>query len=317
MHFSDRFLTEAEPWKLKGDDEARRVAVVRTALEAIYAFTHFLAPVIPMAAQSIFQKLSTGPKSTHNLRDDFYNLVPGTVVTVGEILFQKLEVPLPPVPADIATATAGAPAAPGAAGAAKAGGGGGAKGPKAAKAAAAAAEDEEAAHEIDFTKIDLRVGRITRVWNHETADRLYCEEIDVGAEAGGVRQVVSGLRAYYSLEDLQDRLVVVVCNLKESKFQGAMSYGMVLAAKSADGSLVELLQVPEGSAVGERIGLEGYFGAVPPALTAARTKKLKTWEAVAPSLQLSETGVACWKQLPLTTSAGQCRAPTQVSLPIS
>jgi methionyl-tRNA synthetase len=78
---------------MKGADEERRVAVVRTALEAVYAFTHFLAPVIPKAAQSIFAMLGTPPVPTFNLRDDFYNLTPGTVVSVGEILFQKLEAP--------------------------------------------------------------------------------------------------------------------------------------------------------------------------------------------------------------------------------
>ena len=46
-----RYLTEAEPWKMKGTDESRRPAIVRTTLEALYAFMHLLAPVLPMAAQ--------------------------------------------------------------------------------------------------------------------------------------------------------------------------------------------------------------------------------------------------------------------------
>lgn len=90
-HFSLRFLTEAEPWKMKGDALAtRRQAIVRTSLEAVYAFTHFLAPVIPVAGQKIFDCLSTEPRSFHNLRNDFYNLTPGTPVIVGGILFQKI-----------------------------------------------------------------------------------------------------------------------------------------------------------------------------------------------------------------------------------
>jgi methionine--tRNA ligase beta chain len=280
---------------MKGADEVRRPAVVRTALEAIYAFSHFLAPVLPIAAQTIFEKIGTAPVSTHNLRDDFYNLAPGSVVSLGEILFQKIEV------------AADAPVEAAKAAPAKAKGG--------AKNAPAVAEED--AHEIDFTKVELRVGRITRVWNHETAERLYCEEIDCGAEAGGVRQVVSGLRPYYTLEEMQDRLVVVVCNLKESKFQGVMSFGMVLAAKSADGTRVELLSVPEGSVVGERLQLQGYAGAYPPALSAARMKKVKAWEAVAPDLHTDDAGVACWKELQVGTAAGVCRVATLVSAPIS
>lgn len=49
--FSLRYLTEAEPWKMKGENESRRPAIVRTTLEALYAFTHLLAPVLPIAAQ--------------------------------------------------------------------------------------------------------------------------------------------------------------------------------------------------------------------------------------------------------------------------
>lgn len=298
---TNRFLTEAEPWKLKGADEVRRVPIVRTALEAIYAFSHFLAPVLPLATQTIFTKIGVAPVSAHNLRDDFYNIPTGTVVTLGDILFQKIEVAI--TEASVADAK---PAA----------GAGGGKG-KPAKPAPKNAAVEEEVHEIDFTKVDFRVGRINKVWSHETAERLYCEEIDVGAEAGGVRVVVSGLRQYYTPEEMQGRLVIVVCNLKESKFQGVMSFGMVLAAKSADGSRVELLSVPEGSVVGERLTLQGYSGAYAAPLTSARMKKLKAWEAVAPDLHTDEAGVACWKELQLATSTGVCSVATLVSSPIS
>jgi len=290
---TNRWLSEAEPWKLKGEAEARRVPIVRTALEAIYAFSHFLGPVMPLTAQTIFEKVGTGPVSAHNLKDDFYNLAPETPVSLGEILFQKIEV----VAADPAAADAKAA-------------------PTKGKGAAKAAVVEEEVHEVAFTQVDFRVGRIVSVKNHETADRLYVEEIDVGAEAGGVRQVVSGLRAYYTVEELQGRLVVVVCNLKESKFQGVMSFGMVLAAKGADGR-VELLSVPEGSAVGERLQLQGYEGAYPAPLTAARMKKLKAWEGVAPDLHSGEDGGACWKDLRIATSAGLCSVPTLVNSPIA
>lgn len=50
---TNRFLTSAEPWKMKGADESRRPAIVRTTLEAIFAFMHFLAPVIPLAAKKV------------------------------------------------------------------------------------------------------------------------------------------------------------------------------------------------------------------------------------------------------------------------
>jgi hypothetical protein len=63
--------------------------------------------------------------------------------------------------------------------------------------------------------MDIRVGVIQKVWNHTTADTLYCEEINVGEDAP--LEICSGLRDYYSLEELQGRKVLVVCNLKAAK----------------------------------------------------------------------------------------------------
>ena len=68
------------------------------------------------------------------------------------------------------------------------------------------------------------------MWNHESADKLFCEQIDVGEETGP-REIASGLRQHYTLEDMQDREVLVVCNLKAAKIVGFVSNGMVLAAK--------------------------------------------------------------------------------------
>ena len=62
---------------MKGEDEGRRINVVRTTMEAIYAAAHWLAPVMPQVAEKIFEKLNTQPKAIFNLKSDFYNLVPG------------------------------------------------------------------------------------------------------------------------------------------------------------------------------------------------------------------------------------------------
>lgn len=83
-----------------------------------------------------------------------------------------------------------------------------------------------------------------KVWNHESADRLYCEEIDVGEDAP--RQIASGLREHCTLEEMQGRLVLVVCNLRPAKLAGFSSNGMVLAAKSQDGKVGIFVQVSAG-----------------------------------------------------------------------
>jgi methionyl-tRNA synthetase len=290
---TNRFLTEAEPWKLKGADEARRIQIVRTTLEAIYAFTHFLAPVIPYAAQSIFEKLNTPPIPTNQLRGDMYNLTPGNRVSLGDILFVKI--------VDEAEEAAAAAAAAGDAAAPKA------------KKAPVAKKVELNPDQSNFTKIELRVGRITRVWNHESAERLYCEEVDIGAAEP--RQVASGLRDVYSLEEMKDRLVIVVCNLKEAKMKGFVSQGMVLAAKSADGR-VQLVEAPAGSKEGDLIECAGVERDGP-AWPASTVKNKKIWEAMSADLHTNEKGEACWGECVLVTSAGACRAATITNSPIS
>lgn len=146
-------MTDAEPWKLKGTEESRRVQILRTTLEAIYALAHFLAPIIPNAAQAIFNKLSTEPVPTNQLRGDFYNLRPGTKVTLGGILFEKI--------IDKVSDESGAPIE--------------ASAPAAGKAAKIKLEKKTTVElnpdQSDFSKIELRVGRIKNVWNHESADR--------------------------------------------------------------------------------------------------------------------------------------------------
>ena len=234
---------------MKGSDEQRRPAIVRTTLEALYAFMHILAPVIPLAAQAVFSRLGTAPVPLNSLKADFYNLKPGTPVTVGEILFQKIETEALPL------------SEPG-----KKNGGGGAK--------ATPESLVEDPNQVDFTKMDFRVGKIVKVWHHETAERLFCEEIDVGEDRP--RTVASGLRQHYSLEQLDGRVVIVACNLKETKLQGFMSNGMVLAAKH-EAEMV-LLEPPAGASVGERVYIDGIrpgdVGGGPP-LPAAKVKKLK------------------------------------------
>lgn len=206
------------------------------------------------------------------LKGNLYNLEPGRPVKVGPILFEKIEV-------ESITAKTDAPVSvPGK--------------PKAAKKAEPVEEDP---NQVDFTKMDLRVGIITRVWHHETGERLFCEEIDVGGE-GAKLSVASGLREFYTKETMLHRKVIVVCNLKEIKLQGYLSCGMVLAAKTGTGQMV-LLDPPSGSAAGDKVyidGLkEGDVGGGLPA-TANKVKKNKIWEAVADKLSTNDKGEACW-----------------------
>jgi methionine--tRNA ligase beta chain len=112
---------------------------------------------------------------------------------------------------------------------------------------------------IDISKLDIRVGLITKAWEHPEADKLFCEEIDLG-EATGPRSIASGLRQHYKVEDLVGRRVLVLANLKERKLVGYPSHGMVLCASNDDGTNVQFVDPPNGACIGERILCQGFVG---------------------------------------------------------
>jgi aminoacyl tRNA synthase complex-interacting multifunctional protein 1 len=145
---------------------------------------------------------------------------------------------------------------------------------------------------ITVNSLDLRVGIIRKVARHETAEKLYVEEIDVGEEVP--RPIASGLVPYYSLEEMQDRKLIVVCNLKPRNLVGFKSHGMVLCASKTgeDGSnIVEFVAPPEGSQPGDRVVGEGLTGEP---FSMSQCDKKKVWEIVAADLRVDAEGVAQW-----------------------
>lgn len=160
-----------------------------------------------------------------------------------------------------------------------------------------------------ITALDIRVGRITKVWEHEEADKLYCEEIDVGEDEP--RTVASGLRPYLKPEDMEDRLVLVLCNLKERKMVGFPSHGMVLCASNADHTDVRLVNPPIDAQIGERVTIPDFDFEGDEAAPYAENKigKKKIFEKIAPHLVTSKYGVPEFLGRPLMTSAGVCTSP--------
>ncbi|MDR2698700.1 MAG: methionine--tRNA ligase, partial [Candidatus Methanoplasma sp.] len=103
----------------------------------------------------------------------------------------------------------------------------------------------------DFRGLDLRAGRIISAEDHPDAEKLFVLKIDIGEEAP--RQIVAGLRAYYSKEQMAGRNIILVSNLKPAKLRGLTSQGMLLAAddEAMGGTSVQLLRpsknVPPGT----------------------------------------------------------------------
>src|SRR5699024_8256611 len=86
----------------------------------------------------------------------------------------------------------------------------------------------------DYDKVELKTAEILSCEDHPNADRLYVIKVKLGEEE---RQIVSGIKEFYSPEDLVGKKVVVITNLKPVKLRGVESKGMVLAAEDKDGKL--------------------------------------------------------------------------------
>lgn len=132
-----------------------------------------------------------------------------------------------------------------------------AKEKKPAAAAAASASAAPAGEVNQIYRVDFRVGRITSVAAHPTEARMYVQQIDVGAESGGVRTVVSGLAEHFKPAELQNRLVVVMVNVKSGDIKGVESAGRVMVATSADGASKEMAAPPAEAKVGEQVSFAG------------------------------------------------------------
>lgn len=100
--------------------------------------------------------------------------------------------------------------------------------------------------------LNLKVAEIIEIKEHPNAEKLYVMQIDLGDER---RQLVAGLKGHYSIDELKNKKLVVITNLKYAKLRGIESQGMLLAGD--DGTEVGILTVDKGQA-GDKVFVDGY-----------------------------------------------------------
>ncbi len=102
----------------------------------------------------------------------------------------------------------------------------------------------------DWKKLKMRVGKIVEVVRVPRTDELYKLQVDLGDKK---IQLVTSLVPYYKEEELKNKKIIVLINLKPVKFAGELSEGMLLCAEKDDGSECVLLTVEKYIAVGTSI----------------------------------------------------------------
>jgi methionyl-tRNA synthetase len=225
----NKYIDETEPWKLAKDEESRdRLAtVLYNLVESITIGASLLEPYMPETAGKIVKMLNTTIRDFGDIKT--FGLYPSDtkVTDAPEILFARLD------PKEVETkvealiekqkANAGVK--------------------EEAKASDENVIDIEPKAEIeydDFSKMQFQVGEIISCEAVPKSKKLLCSQVKIGSQ---VKQIVSGIKAYYTPEEMVGKKVMVLVNLKPAKLAGVLSEGMLLCAEDADGNLA--LMTPE------------------------------------------------------------------------
>ena len=219
----NKYIEETMPWALAKDEEKkdRLATVLYNLVEGICIGATLLKSFMPETTERILAQLSAEDRTLEDLNT--FGLYPsGNKITEKpEILFARLD--LKEVMEKVAELHP----------------------PKAEEPAEEKEDviDMEAKPEItfdDFEKLQFQVGKIISCEEVKKSKKLLCSQVQIGSQ---VRQIVSGIKAHYSAEEMVGKRVMVVTNLKPAKLAGILSEGMILCAEDADGNLS--LMVPE------------------------------------------------------------------------
>ena len=238
MELADRvneYVDAEKPWE-QAKDPAKAADLQRTASVALEAFrllTLYLKPILPHTAERVEAFLHCGEQtwSTVNQPLSSANPIEKYQHLMGRVDLKKhLDALIPGT-----------------------------------KAAAPAAEEKKAEANLpggeaiapictidDFVKTDLRVAKVVECTTVEGSDKLLRLMLDVGE--GRIRQVFSGIRAFYKPEDIVGKLVIMIANLAPRKMRFGVSEGMVLCASNPkDKKSVYLIEPDAGAEPGMRL----------------------------------------------------------------
>ena len=224
----NKYIDETMPWALAKDEtkQDRLATVLYNLVECISIGAELLESFMPDTAEKVLAQLNAQKRGLEAM--DQYGLYKsGTKVTEKpEILFARLDIKEvmakvealhPPVAEEAAE--------------------------PAKKEKEEAVIDIEPKEEItfeEFGKMQFQVGEIIACEAVKKSKKLLCSQVKIGSQ---VKQIVSGIKAHYSPEEMVGKKVMVLVNLKPAKLVGVLSEGMLLCAEDENGELA--LMVPE------------------------------------------------------------------------
>ena len=222
----NKYIDETEPWVLAKDEEkkTRLATVLYNLVESIVIGASLLEPFMPKTAEKIAAQLNTALRGFDELKE-FGKYPSGNQVTEKpEILFARLDVKEVVEKAEAMFAERKAAQEP----------------KEEVPENVIEIEPKEEITYDDFAKMQFQVGEIIACEEVKKSKKLLCSQVRIGKE---VKQIVSGIKAHYTAEEMVGKKVMVLVNLKPATLAGIVSEGMLLCAEDADGNLA--LMTPE------------------------------------------------------------------------
>ncbi len=229
---SNKYIDETMPWALAKDEaqHGRLATVLYNLVEAITIGASLLEPFMPETSQKILAQLKTDRRELSQM--DSFGLYPsGNQVTdAPEILFARMDIKEVLEKVDSISINNKSTADNGGAGSTESN-------------ESESTIDIEQKPEItydDFAKLQFQVGEIIACEEVKKSKKLLCSQVKIGTQ---VKQIVSGIKAHYTPEQMVGKKVMVLMNLAPRKMAGIVSEGMLLCAEDAEGNLA--LMTPE------------------------------------------------------------------------
>ena len=233
----NKYIDETEPWVLAKDEakKDRLATVLYNLVEGILIGASLLEPFMPETAKKIAEQLNTRIRDFEETKT-FGLYESGTkVIEKPEILFARLDVKEVVEKAEAMFEQR--------------------------RKESGQSEEQDAAEDVidiekkpeitfeDFEKMQFQVGKIIACEEVPKSKKLLCSKVQIGSE---VKQIVSGIKAYYTPEEMVGKKVMVLVNLKPAKLAGVLSEGMLLCAEDDKGNLALLTpenEMPAGAEI--------------------------------------------------------------------
>ncbi len=224
-HKCNKYFNDKAPWKAIKEAPEKAKTTLGVCAKVVRALTIFMEPYLPFAAERLWKDLNFEDSVHEQTWDAALEGFPAghKIVEDPEPLFAKIDDKIIKAQEETLQATLVEPSEP-----------------------------TPLITFDDFKTLDMRVGKVVVAEHVEGTEKLIRMEVDLGAELG-TRQIVSSLIGYYKPEELVNKQIIVLVNLKPAEIRGLKSNGMLLAAEDPQTGALGLLMVDQPLRPGSKI----------------------------------------------------------------